>query len=278
MVNSCNFDQPTGMISTKKGLYKQFKLKNTFLLSIGILLLLTACNASRRAQKSKLKPKSEKVLMKRLLSNQVKADWLGAKAKISYRDKYMKESFTGYIRLKKDSAIWMSFKKFSIEGARALITPDSIFLLDRLNNQYLAKPFSYAQKEYGLPVGFQGLQAMLLGNPVFFSNESVASVDSNRYVLAQKTDNIATKYWLERGTFLLREFMADDFRNKRELTYMASDYQLLPDKQNFSYFRRFNLNSADLGKLQVNVDFSKVEIDVPQKMPFSVSSRYKKVD
>ena len=216
--------------------------------------------------------------MKRLLGNQVKADWLGTKAKVSYRDEYMKESFTGYIRMKKDSAIWMSFKKFSIEGARALITPDSIFVLDRINSQYMAKPFSFIQQEYSLPVNFQGLQSMLLGNPVFFSKESETGVEDGRYLLTQKTDNLTAKYWLEGATFLLKEMLVDDFRNTRELTYRSSDHQQTPDKQKFSYFRRFNLKSKDLGSIQVEIDFSKVEIDVPQKMPFSVSSRYKKVD
>jgi hypothetical protein len=252
--------------------------KSTLFTALLFLLVGVACNPARRAQKDNLKPKSEKFLMKRLLSNQVSADWLGTKAKVSYRDEYMRESFTAYIRMKKDSAIWMSFKKFSFEGARALITPDSIFVIDRINNQYLAKPFSYAQQEYHLPVGFAGLQAMLLGNPVFFSSKSEVSVDSTRYLLSQKSDNLVAKYWIDGVKFLLQEFYVDDFRNKRELTYMASDYQQLPDKQKFSYFRRFNLNSKDLGTLQVDIDFSKVEIDVPQKMSFSVSSRYERVD
>ena len=253
-------------------------MKNIILLSVLFLIAATACNPARRAQKTKLKSKSEKFIMKRLLSNQVNADWLGTKAKVTYRDEYMRESFTAYIRMKKDSAIWMSFKKFSIEGARAMITPDSIFVIDRINNQYLAKPFSYAQQEFHLPVGYQGLQAMLLGNPVFFASQSEPSVDSTRYLLSQKTDNLQAKYWIDGVKFLLREFFVDDFRNSRELTYTASDYQQLPDKQKFSYFRRFNLNSKDLGKLQVAIDFSKVEIDVAQRMSFSVPSRYERVD
>ena len=239
---------------------------------------MSACNPARRAQKDNLKPRSEKYLMKHLLSNQVSADWFGAKAKITYQDEYMRESFTGYIRMKKDSAIWMSFKKFSIEGARALITPDSIFVIDRINNQYLAKPFSYVQQEYRLPVGFQGLQAMLLGNPVFFSSETEASVDADRYLLSQKTDHLKAKYWIDAVKYLLLEFFVNDFRNNRELTYIASDYQQLPDKQKFSYFRRFNLKSKDLGTLQVDIDFSKVEINVPQQMSFSVPSSCEMVD
>ncbi len=253
-------------------------LKKIFLFFIlTSILASTACNTTRRAHKGDLKPRSEKYLMKRLLANQVNAEWLGTKAKISYQDEYVRESFTAYVRMKKDSAIWMSIKKFGFEGARAFITPDSIFVLDRLNNEYIAQPFEYAQKEFRLPVGFQGLQAMLLGNPVFFSNKTETGVDGSRYKFSQKTENLHAEYWLDVVKILLSEFKIEDFRNKRELTYTASDYQLLPDKQNFSYFRRFNLKSSDLGSMQVSIDFSKVEIDVPQNMSFSIPKRYEMV-
>lgn len=232
----------------------------------------------RRAQGGILKPRSEKVLMKNLLDNSVSANWLGAKAKISYSDEYGGETFSANIRLKKDSVIWMNFKKFSLEGARVLLTPDSIFVIDRINNQYIAKPFEYAQKEYNLPVGFLGLQAMLLGNPVFFSNETEASVDSSYYTLAQKTDRLTAKYWLAGPEMFLRRFLVDDFRNSRSMDVASSDYRQLEDKQKFSYVRSFNLKSPDMGQMRVNIEFSKVEIDVPQKMEFEIPEHYEKVD
>lgn len=216
--------------------------------------------------------------MKKLLDNAVDANWLGARAKISYDDEYGGETFSANIRLRKDSVIWMNFKKFSIEGARVLITPDSIFVIDRINGQYIAKPFSYAQQEYSLPVGFQGLQAMLLGNPVFFSKETEAGVDSTRYTLSQKTENLQTKYWLESPDMLLRRFLIDDFRNKRTMDVASSDYRQLDDKQLFSHVRSLNLKSSDLGKMNVTIEFSKVEVNVPQEMKFEVPDGYKKVD
>jgi hypothetical protein len=240
------------------------------------LLALSSCTALRRAHGDAAKPKSEKALMKGLLENSVNADWLGAKAKISYNDEYGGESFSANIRMRKDSAIWMNFKKFSIEGARVLLTPDSIFVIDRINNEYTAKPFEYAQKEYSLPVGFQGLQAMLLGNPVFFSKETTAGVDSTQYTLAQKTENLIATYWLGNPEMLLRRFMVDDFRNKRSMDVFSSDYRQLEDKQQFSYGRSFNLKSPDLGQMQVQIEFSKVEVNVPQEMKFEVPSGYKR--
>jgi hypothetical protein len=254
-------------------------LKNNTLIVMALVLLTAAsCKNLRRAQGDSLKPKSEKVLMKNLLENSVSAEWFGAQAKISYNDEYGGESFSANIRMRKDSAIWMNFKKFSLEGARVLLTPDSIFVLNRLENEYLAKPFSYAQQEYSLPVGFQGLQAMLLGNPVFFSKETKAGADSTHYTLAQKTDHLNATYWLNSPEILLHRFLVDDFRNKRSMDVTSSDYRSLDGKQQFSYLRHFNLNSPDLGKMQVQIEFSKIETNVPQEMKFEVPQGYKRVD
>jgi hypothetical protein len=256
-------------------------LKNTSLFSLLCLILLTAafsCKTARRAQAVSLKPKGEKALMKHLLENQVNAEWLSAKARITYSDEYGKETFSANIRICKDSLIWMNFKKFSIEGGRALITPDSIYVVDRINGEYAIKPFDMAARDYNLPVGFQGLQALLLGNPVFFSSETTASVDSTRYLLSQKTDRFLAKYWLDGASMLLREFMIEDLRSQRKMNVTSSDYQQLEDKQKFSYFRTFNLKSLDLGEMKVEIAFSKVEINVPKSIEFEIPSRYNRVD
>jgi hypothetical protein len=249
-----------------------------FLLLLTLVLASAACKGLRRAQGASLKPKGDNVLMKKLLENSVSAEWFSAKAKISYNDEYTGETFSANIRMRKDSAIWMNFKKFSIEGARVLITPDSIFVISRLTNEYLAKPFSYAQKEYSLPVGFEGLQAMLLGNPVFFSKETEAGVDSTHYTLAQKTENLTAKYWLNSPDIFLHRFLVEDFRNKRSMEVTSTDYRQLDDKQHFSYLRHFNLNSPDLGKMQVQLEFSKIETTGPVEMRFEVPEGYKRVD
>lgn len=250
-----------------------------FLIILSLFLFaVSACKTGRKAKGGKLKPRSEKVLMKRLLGNQLNADWLSAKAKITYRDEYTRQTVSSNVRIKKDSVIWMNFKKFGLEGGRALITPDSVFVIDRLNGEFLAKPFEFLQKTYHLPVGFQGLQALLLGNPVFFSKETEASVDDDFYRLSQKTDKLKADYWVDGAKYYLRSFFVDDFRNSRSISAQSSEYGLLSDNQPFSYLRTMNLKSKDFGEVQVEIDFSKVEINVPKNIPFSVPAHYDRVD
>lgn len=239
-------------------------------------LLIQSCGTFRRASGGgSLSDKDESVLMKRMVENQISADWLGARAKVTYSDEYGSESFSAFIRTRKDSAIWMAFKKFSIEGVRVLITPDSVKIIDRLNGEYSAEPFEALRRKYQIPLSFQGLQALLLGNPVFFSRESEVSLDSGRYVLQQQSDNLMARYTLDQKSLLLKEFFVKDEQSRRSLRMMSANHQTLEDKQNFSYFRSLNLASPDLGQMQVNIEFTKVEVNVPQKMDFNVPGQYR---
>lgn len=241
-------------------------------------LLLSACRTTRQTQNVHLKPRTDEYLMEHLVKSQVSADWFGGKAKITYSDDDGRESFTANIRMQKDSVIWMNFKKFSVEGLRVLIRPDSIFILDRLNSEYLARPFEYARQEFSLPMGFQGLQAILLGNPVFFSNQTSASIDSTFYLLSQKTERLEAKYWLDGAKLLLDRFFFNDFRNSRSMDVRATDYRSVGGRQSFSYVRSFDLDSSDMGRMNVQIEFSKIELNVPQKIEFTIPAHYEKVD
>ena len=254
---------------------KQNALKYNILLLVMAVLLSQSCGTFRRASEGSLSDKDEKLLMKRMIDNQVSADWLGARAKVTYSDEYGSESFSAFIRTRKDSAIWMAFKKFSIEGVRVLITPDSVKIIDRMNGEYSAEPYEALRRKYQIPLSFQGLQALLLGNPVFFSRESEMSLDSGLYVLQQQSENLEARYKLDQTSLLLREFFVNDAQSKRSLRMMSANYQALEDKQNFSYFRSLNLASPDIGQMKVNIEFSKVEVNVPQKMDFNVPEQYR---
>ena len=212
-----------------------------------------------------------------MVQNQVSADWLAAKAKITVRDESGVTKFSANLRWKKDSILWMNFKKVSVEGARIQITPDSIYIIDRLNKKYIVEDFNFAQREFNLPTGFDGLQSFLLGNPIFFSKELKSSIKDNQYHLAGKTDTYQTGYWLEAGTFLLKKTLVDDFRNGRILEYELGNYGKLSDDQNFSFKRNLELSSGEFGDISIKIELSKVEVNVPKIIRFEIPNYYERV-
>ena len=75
--------------------------------------------------------------------------------------------FTGAIRMRRDSVVWMSASAFmGIENVRALITQDSVFVLNRMDQTYLAEPLVEVAAHYQWFSTLQENQALLLGDPV----------------------------------------------------------------------------------------------------------------
>ncbi|WP_157750667.1 DUF4292 domain-containing protein [Mucilaginibacter gotjawali] len=71
------------------------------------------------------------------------------------------------IRIKSDQKIWISITAIAgIEVARALITPDSILLINRLQNVYVKKPFSYINKFAGSQATYKTLESLIIGNAI----------------------------------------------------------------------------------------------------------------
>src|SRR5690606_14821280 len=71
--------------------------------------------------------------------NEINFNYLSGKAKINYADKNTDVNAALNIRVKKDSVIWLSLTvALGIEASRCLITKDSLFMLDRINNHYYA--------------------------------------------------------------------------------------------------------------------------------------------
>ena len=63
---------------------------------------------------------------------------------------------------------------FGIEGLRALITRDSVKILDKQNKLYTARSIGYLQEVSALPVNLSTLQDLIIGNAVFVDSNIIS--------------------------------------------------------------------------------------------------------
>src|SRR5690606_9829395 len=69
------------------------------------------------------------------------------------------------VRIERDKAIWLSVTAIlGVEVARILITPDSVKILNKLQGEYIAKPFHYIYNYTNRGVTFAILQDLLMAN------------------------------------------------------------------------------------------------------------------
>jgi hypothetical protein len=203
-------------------------------------------------------------------------EWMEGKCQLQIESEDSNLSGQGIIRIRRDSAIWVSLRKLGFEVGRALILKDSFFYLNRLNNVFEAHPISFIKEKYQLPGDFLHLQALLLGNaPIDDSSDFiVTNKESFEWQLQKSMDN---------GTLSL----AWDFNNKRisamdwgqpssnkYFKMKFGDYKALESKQQFSYFRDLNIQSAETGNLHVVLSFNQVQFNLPVSLRFDIPQRY----
>ena len=209
-------------------------------------------------------------LMDNMIKNQVQADFLNSKIKLGVEgDNVMNVSLSGTLRLEKDKAIWVSLKKFGFEVARALITPDSVYVLDRIQGNNTAEDIGFVQRKMNFPANFEMLQAIVLGNPVFFTKDFNSKIDSTGYQLWSNTSNPKSTYHLNGSDLSIQKMKFDESNPNREMTIVQDDYKIGDDQRNFSYLRNIAVQSQKSGNMNLKLQFSNVEFDVPKTMPFN---------
>lgn len=250
-----------------------------FLFLIFLIVLGQSCKAPIFLSKKANKNSSAEALVEHLKQNQVKAEWMYARARVRYDDKYQGFGASSTIQLRKDSVLWMNIKKFNIEVARVQITSDSIYIIDRINKEYYIEGLDYLEDSYNLPANFATLQALILGNPIFFNLGSLVAENNGLFVqLAGKGDRFESRYVLDATGLLLRKMSFGELQADRQLNYELEDYRITTDKRNFSYIRKLDLDSQETGKSSLEIKLNKVEFDVPKSIKFEIPERYTKAD
>ncbi len=219
-------------------------------------------------------------LLEKLSDNQVAVEWVNAKAKFTFKDDTQTRKFTATIRLRKDSVLWMNVKKLSVEAARILVDKDSVYVLDRLNKEYYIKSLEYLSEEYHLPADFDALQTLILGNPYLLEDQelTVKSQDSQYQLTGEEAGGVLNDYWINGTTFALERMSFLDLRYERKLEVALEDHELQSEGFLFSTRRMFKMASAKTGNVEVSFNIVETEFNVPKRMPFSISSRYKRVE
>jgi len=178
------------------------------------------------------------------------------------------------IRIKKDQKIWASVTAFAgIEAARVLLTPDSIFVLNKLQSTYLAKPFSYLQTYAGASINFSILQSILSGNTnaAFMAEPALLELENGVWVSNGVLNTVNFKL-LFNTLLKSKELNIADGRTGNKLNVIYDGYQNV-DQALFPSV--LNLNATTRGrKFNVGLTFSKIERNVTVDFPFSVPKRF----
>src|SRR5688572_9711280 len=90
----------------------------------------------------------------RIMKNRIDFNTFSAKVKVDFEGSDGKKSdFNAFIRLKKDSVMWISIiAAFGIEGFRVLITPDSVKVINKLDKVIQLRSVEYLREVSRIPL------------------------------------------------------------------------------------------------------------------------------
>jgi hypothetical protein len=200
-----------------------------------------------------------------------------AKVKIDYEGKENSDQATAYIRIQKDSLIWISLTgALGIEGMRVLISKDSVKLMNKLKKTVQYRSLAYLQELTEVPFDFYSLQDLIIGNPIFLDSNIVSYKSNGNELLILMTGNVFKHLiTLENNYFKVLHSKLDDIdatRNRTcDITY--DNYENVGD---FNFSTKRKITVAEKAKLDINLDFKSYNFNKPQDYPFNIPKNYKR--
>ena len=257
------------------------------------LLLVSACKTTKPvAQQPEvpvtLAPQPADTIFRQVMDHQFRFTWLSAKTSVTYTDANNESTdFTANVRMLRDSIIWINVTKLGVEGARALLTPDSVRILDRIHNTSITRDYSYFEDLLKVPVTFDMIQALLTGN--YFSGvpgKDVISVytESPYYILStlprmkelrgeeeKNPDHpVVQDHWIDTTYRITRSRLMDD-NALRKVTLEYSDFVSLAEGR---LPLTMDLSIEAVKPSKVNVRYVKYSFDGPLTFPFTIPEKF----
>lgn len=199
------------------------------------------------------------------------------KIKVDYEGKEGGDQATAYVRIRKDSIIWLSLTgALGIEGYRLMISKDSFRLMNKLQKTVQYRSIAYLQEITEVPFDFYSLQDMIIGNPVFIDSNVVSYKNNQSELLILMVGNVF-KHLLtvENGDHLIRHSKLDDVNPIRNRTCDIT-YDSYENAGNFYFSTKRRISVAEKSKLDINIEFKQYNFNKPLDFPFNIPKNYKR--
>ncbi|WP_343700983.1 DUF4292 domain-containing protein [Chitinophaga sp.] len=220
-----------------------------------------------------------KDILEKVRANRIEFKTFSAELKMDYDDDRGKRmnNLGVNIRMEYDSAIWIRVAgPANIEGARILVTRDSIKIVNRLEGTVTLRNVQEGQEMLKLNMDLRTLQDLIVGNAVFLSDsisnvvttQSVISFASIQPTLVSLFNVFADDYVIQQCRITDRDSTAANTRVV-ELTYGAHK---MVDGRKIAFQRKIYVE--DKSVVKVALDFKRMEFNKPQSFPFPVPDKY----
>jgi len=216
-------------------------------------------------------------MMQKIGKQKINFSTFNSKIKVDYRGQETNQNVTAYLKMKKDSIILIKVVgPLGVVGIEVKITVDSVFLVNKIDKYTQARSINYIQEVTQIPFDFTTLQDLIIGNPIFISNNVVSYKEANNQLLILMVGDVFKHLiTLDASDFKTIHSKLDDIDVQRNRTcdITLANYEnkgVLP----FATYR--NISVAEKSKLDVTLEFKQYAFNEPLNYSFSIPKNYKR--
>ncbi|MDI9336878.1 MAG: DUF4292 domain-containing protein [Alphaproteobacteria bacterium] len=248
-------------------------IKNTQLVSDSLKIIEVNKTIDEQKIKDSLK-RLDSILVR--LKNQPFAYLsFNAKLKIDLETEQGHDNYFANISLLKDSIMYITIRAnilgISAIGAQAIITKDSLILLNKIDKSIKYYHISYISKILNIKLNFTTLQNLLIGNHVLdsFIIDNLVEQSNNYVVLAHNT-LLAISYIFSKNDLSLHSIKLVESSLNKVRTALINNIEF-QRYQNMNFATKRNISVNDLKSFDVQLDFKEFNFNEPLKYGFVIS-------
>lgn len=222
-------------------------------------------------------------IMTKVVRNKIDFKTFNAKLKVDYEGAEKSDNYTAYLSMHKDSVIIIrvkgSFLGISAEGLQVKIFRDSVMLVRKVGEKYVMnRSISYLQEVTQIPFDFSTVQDLLIGNPIFTSDNLIAYKNSNTQLMVVMVGELF-KHLInldksDNNKVLYSKLDDVDVQRNRTCAITFGNYQPLG---NYRFATSRKISMAEKSKLDITLDFKEFSLNEPLKYNFEAPKNYKRM-
>ncbi|MDR2408158.1 MAG: DUF4292 domain-containing protein [Bacteroidales bacterium] len=267
------------------------KRKSRSLIIILVLILgVTGCKTKQKIPKtiSDGETKKENISKAKPIAPQINIlnyKWLSYRMNFSILDYTSKKetiTLSAFFVNRKDSIIYMTISKLGYEGARVVITPDSVKYVNHLNQTYYCGDYSFINKLLGFKANFYLLQAI-------FTGEDIPGLEPNMFVTTTQDTNIyrsSLRRNKDMELSVLQELKTDknlkvienNITELQTATFVSAqygDFILIDDVQLFFQHATILIPSE---KIQLDCKLKSIKLNMPGPTSIKIPLKYSAIE
>ncbi len=260
----------------------------TLVFVISTLFFISSCKSKKTiTAEGTLEKKSHTQIINDALSSEISYRTISTKGSIEIKAGSSSQKVPAVFKMVKDSILQASIRIPILggEAMRVTFTPDSIIIIDRLKKQYVAERFSDSKVITDFDFNFYNLQALFTNKLFIPGNREIGEKDFEKYNISSANNVYLLK---TKGKGNLSYNFAVDASNHVASTLIYNDKQNITLQWSYNDF--VNDNSliyptrmeakVDISKkrLDVNINYDKLEINKSFNIDNSISTRYTEVE